>query len=149
MESLDLTKKPPRSPYDTLLGLYMLPRTIDKLRAELPGGKLGGYSIIGTIPGLAGLSLTLLEIDIKLEELRTAVSLCATEEEVVEWIHARADLSDVNGVNQRLVGSTLGDAEVYVPLERVMQVYPFLREWPKSTPRFDLVLRDDLHHFPN
>jgi hypothetical protein len=26
---------------DMLLGFYLLPRTIDKLRAELPGGDLG------------------------------------------------------------------------------------------------------------
>jgi hypothetical protein len=49
MDPLDLTVTPPRSPYQMLEGLYMLPRTIDKLRAKLPGGivneKLAGRRI--------------------------------------------------------------------------------------------------------
>ena len=41
-------------------GLFMMPRTIDKLRAKLPGGKIGTYTIRGTITVLPGLSLVLL-----------------------------------------------------------------------------------------
>ncbi|MBV8689631.1 MAG: DUF5069 domain-containing protein, partial [Candidatus Eremiobacteraeota bacterium] len=47
MEPLDLSKAPPRSPKLQLDGLVMLPRTIDKLRASLPGGNLGPYRIQG------------------------------------------------------------------------------------------------------
>lgn len=36
MTPLDLRKAPPRGPRERLLGFYFLPRTIDKLRAELP-----------------------------------------------------------------------------------------------------------------
>ncbi len=39
---MDLTKKSPRSPNDRLLGIPMLPRTIDKARAAL-AGTLGEY----------------------------------------------------------------------------------------------------------
>lgn len=39
---MDLTKKFPRSPYDDLAGMVMLPRTIDKCKAFL-AGKLGEY----------------------------------------------------------------------------------------------------------
>jgi hypothetical protein len=40
---LDLRTRPPRGPRETILGFYFLPRTIDKLRAELPGGNLGAF----------------------------------------------------------------------------------------------------------
>ena len=54
MTPVDLTKAPPRSPYAELGGLLMLARTIDKLRASLPGGHLGAYK-------MAGFSVRLLE----------------------------------------------------------------------------------------
>jgi mannose-6-phosphate isomerase-like protein (cupin superfamily) len=41
MEPLDLSVRPPRSPYAQMHGIYMVPRTIDKIRAQLPGGNLG------------------------------------------------------------------------------------------------------------
>ena len=39
---MDLTAHAPRSPYDTLGGIRFLPRTIDKMRADLDG-KVGEY----------------------------------------------------------------------------------------------------------
>jgi hypothetical protein len=36
-----LTIQPPSSPYQKMNGLYMMPRTIDKMRAQLSGGKTG------------------------------------------------------------------------------------------------------------
>jgi len=59
METIDLTTQPPRSPYQKMEGLYMMPRTIDKLRAKLPRGNIGVYSI--TTPFAPGLSLMLLD----------------------------------------------------------------------------------------
>lgn len=57
MEALDLSVRPPRSPYAQMQGIYMVPRTIDKMRAQLPGGKLGPYSL--TTPFGPGLSILL------------------------------------------------------------------------------------------
>ena len=37
MSPLDLRKHAPRGPREMMLGFYLLPRTVDKLRAELPG----------------------------------------------------------------------------------------------------------------
>jgi hypothetical protein len=37
MKPLDLTKTPPRSPREQLVGLVFIPRMIDKMRALLPG----------------------------------------------------------------------------------------------------------------
>jgi hypothetical protein len=45
MEPLNLELHPPRNPREKLGGLTMLPRTIDKARALLPGGKPGAYFI--------------------------------------------------------------------------------------------------------
>jgi hypothetical protein len=39
----------------------MLPRTTDKLRAALPGGKVGAYWVRGSNPLLPSLSLVLLD----------------------------------------------------------------------------------------
>jgi uncharacterized protein DUF5069 len=61
MVPLDLTTHPPRSPYEKLEGLFMMPRTIDKLRAKVSGGKIGTYTLRGTSPLLPGLSLVLLD----------------------------------------------------------------------------------------
>ncbi len=49
MDALDLTQRPPRSPRDLLPGLDLLmaARTVDKIRATLPGGNLGQYQITG------------------------------------------------------------------------------------------------------
>ena len=49
MEPLDLTQRPPRSPRLLLgdLELLMIGRTVDKLRATLPGGNIGLYKIDG------------------------------------------------------------------------------------------------------
>ncbi|MBV9971796.1 MAG: DUF5069 domain-containing protein, partial [Candidatus Eremiobacteraeota bacterium] len=68
MEPLDLSKRPPRSPKLELDGLTMLPRTIDKIRATLPGGNLGPYRI-------AGFSQRMLDaIGVTEEQLRDAVA---------------------------------------------------------------------------
>ncbi len=45
MSPLDLTVAPPRSPKEQLDGLCMLPRMIDIARANLSGGRPGGYQI--------------------------------------------------------------------------------------------------------
>ena len=43
MGPLDFEKQMPRGPREQLAGLYFMARTVDKLRAEQPGGKLGPY----------------------------------------------------------------------------------------------------------
>lgn len=47
MGPLDLTKQPPRSAREELDGIAYLPRAIDKIRAEFPGGNLGQYVVLG------------------------------------------------------------------------------------------------------
>jgi hypothetical protein len=76
MEPLDLRNKPPRSCHAELDGLMLVPRTIDKLRAQLPGGEPGIYFINGKIKGISGYLLDRLgisEADL-LESVRLAAS---------------------------------------------------------------------------
>ena len=49
MEPLDLSSRAPRSPRTPLAGLdlIMAARTVDKFRAQLPGGDIGLYRIPG------------------------------------------------------------------------------------------------------
>jgi hypothetical protein len=85
MEAVDLTSQPPRSPYQKMEGLYMMPRTIDKLRAKLPGGKIGAYSI--TTAFVPGLSLVLLDgIGVTEECLLELVQKVSVEDEIADWL---------------------------------------------------------------
>src|SRR3984957_3375168 len=52
MESLDLSKQPPRSPHAELDGVIFLPRSIDKARAYLDGGNRNGYNVPGVTGGV-------------------------------------------------------------------------------------------------
>ena len=87
MEPLDLESRPPRSPREQLLGLYFLPRTVDKIRGELPGGKLGGYLVAESTMSM----YVLHKIGVPLEELREVVARAANEDEVAEWLRPRID----------------------------------------------------------
>jgi hypothetical protein len=99
MEPLDLTVQPPRNPYKKMEGLYMLPRTIDKLRAKLPGGKVGAYTVLGSSPLLPGLSLVLLDgIGITDECLLNVVQRASVEEEIANWLRENVDLRNVAAV---------------------------------------------------
>jgi hypothetical protein len=92
MRPIDLTIQPPRSPYQKMEGLYMMPRTIDKLRAKLPGGKIGAYSI--TTAFGPGLSLLLLDdIGVTEKSLLEIVQKVSVEHEIADWLRRNADLS--------------------------------------------------------
>lgn len=100
MEPLDLTRRPPRSCYDELDGLMLMPRTIDKLRATLPGGNPGDYFINGKILGISGFLLE--RLGIAEDALREAIHEAADERDVADWIRARTDASQYPALNQTL-----------------------------------------------
>jgi hypothetical protein len=144
MEPLDLEARPPRSPREQLLGLYFLPRTIDKIRAELPGGKLGGYLVAESTMS----SYLLHKIGVPLDELRAVVARAANEDEVVEWLRARMDPSVVEQVNAKLSGSRLADAPPE-RLEIIRARHPVLAERPDLDNSFDMLDADDAHMAAN
>lgn len=100
MEPLDLRNRPPRSPYEELDGLLLMPRTIDKLRAQLPGGDPGGYYISGPIKGISGYLLE--RLGIGEDDLREAVRNAVTEDDVAAWLRRRTDASQYGAINATL-----------------------------------------------
>jgi len=100
MEPLDLRNKPPRGCYSELDGLMLMPRTIDKLRARLPGGEPGVYFINGKIKGISGYLLE--RLGITEAELLESVRLAPTEDDVASWLRARTDASQYPAINATL-----------------------------------------------
>jgi hypothetical protein len=84
MEPLDLRTAPPRSPRAELAGIVFLPRSIDKLRATLPGGHIGDYSIDGFT------EMMLEELGITVEAIATVVASAATDGDVAAYVTAHA-----------------------------------------------------------
>jgi hypothetical protein len=148
MKALDLTTQPPRSPYQKLEGLYMLPRTIDKLRATLPGGKIGAYSI--TTAFGPGLSLMLLD-DIGVTEacLLEIVQRVSVEHEIGDWLRKNADLSTADSLNEKLFSPRIEDVLTFIPAAIFNEIYPAAERMTITSPMFEVLLEDDRRMFPN
>ena len=78
----------------------LMPRTIDKLRAQLPGGDSGGYFINGRIKGISGYLIERLGIDE--DDLREVIARAATDDDVAAWLRLRSDRSQYANVNATL-----------------------------------------------
>jgi hypothetical protein len=139
MEPLDFTKTPPRGPREKLAGVVFLARTIDKMRANLPGGNLNGYLIDYS----RGLSPFLLKrIGIEQSALQAVVASAADESEVLAWIESHADLSDVEGVNAKMESlglERMTDDDRALVYER----HPGVAERPELSKFFDIFEFDD------
>ncbi|MDQ2991493.1 MAG: DUF5069 domain-containing protein [Candidatus Eremiobacteraeota bacterium] len=100
MEPLDLRTRAPRSCYAELDGLMLMPRTIDKIRALLPGGDPGGYFINGPIQGISGFLLQ--RLGITEAELAEAVQHAKTDDDVALWLRGRTDAAQYPALNATL-----------------------------------------------
>src|SRR5450631_1705427 len=98
MPPLDLSAHAPRVARETLLGFYLLPRTIDKLRAELPGGNMGEYLNHDT--GFS--AFVVRRLGLNMDEFRAAVAGAENETEVVAWLAARIDPANAPATNAKL-----------------------------------------------
>jgi hypothetical protein len=143
MEPLDLESRPPRSPREQMLGVYFLPRTIDKIRAELPGGKPGGYIVIGPDSMSAYL---LHKLRIAVDDLREVVAHATDEDEVVAWLRERVDPAVVEPLNAKLLGSRI-DAAPPDKQEIIRERHPVLATRPDIENAFQLLEADDAWHF--
>lgn len=138
MEPLDLTKAPPRSPWLQLHGIYNMPRTIDKLRASLPGGNVGEYHI-------DGFSRRMLDgLGVSEDALRGVVAEAKDDRDVENWLLANVDLAKYADANAALAARTLGDAD----REWFASRYPVSATMPDSAPLFDVIDADDRATFP-
>jgi len=137
MEPLDLSKRPPRSPRERLDGVVLVPRTIDKLRATLPGGNLGSYKV-------HGFSTRMLEmIGVSEADLLEAVRSASSDADVAAWLRANADTKAYPRVNEHfesLTTESVSDPENY------HRLYPVARRLG-LTNRFDVLEADDREAF--
>lgn len=138
MEPLDLSKAPPRSPKLQLDGLAMLPRTIDKLRATLPGGNPGVYKI-------EGFSKRLLDtIAVSEDDLRDAVRDAKSDDDVVEWLREHADTSKYEEFTRYISKRSLDDVKDKAAF---MERYPILKRRPDIYYLADMLEADDAEMF--
>ncbi|HET9097918.1 MAG TPA: DUF5069 domain-containing protein [Candidatus Baltobacteraceae bacterium] len=138
MESLDLTKAPPRSPYVELGGLLFLARTIDKICASLPGGNLGSYQI-------AGFSKRMLDaLGVHEDDLRAVVTLASGDEDVLAWVRKHSDPSKYGEINAYLQSQTVAERKEKPEL---LAKYPALKSLPPETPVLRMLELDDAQSF--
>lgn len=138
MESLDLTKRAPRSPRKKLGGLYMLARTIDKMRANLPGGNPGNYRILGFSTRM------MKALGINADEMQAVVADARSEDEIVAWVQAHSDPASYDSLNQTMARRKVKDVtEDLLPLF----VQSYGPNVPPDTVLFDLLEEDDRKAF--
>ena len=138
MSPLDLRQHPPRGPRETLLGFYFLPRTIDKLRAEMPGGSLGAY--LNHDRGFSAYVVRRLGLD--MNDLRTAVAKASDESEILDWLTARIDLTAAQQLNAKLetfVVERMTDQDQILVRER----HPVMATRPELSKILDILEADD------
>jgi Domain of unknown function (DUF5069) len=144
MEPLDLTVRPPRGCNEELDGLVFMPRTIDKIRATLDGGKKGEYIINAQVTGISGFLLE--RLGITEDELREAVRREPNDEAVAAWLRTRVDTSLYPKLNAMLPRITIEHAS---DPEFVRNFYKeTLAQNPHLTTMFDIIEADDRRMFP-
>lgn len=136
MDALDLTKTPPRAPRTALAGLdlIMAARTVDKIRASLPGGNLGDYKVDGFSTQMLG------SIGISEDDLRAEVMRASSDAQIAAWIREHTTPEKIAEFNvlivQRQVKDRLND-------EAWRKKYPHGAAMPPETPLIDMLSKDD------
>jgi hypothetical protein len=139
MGPLDLSRTLPRLPREKLAGLDFMPRTIDKLRAEQPGGNLGAY--LNEPDGLSAFMCRRTGID--MDELRLVVAAADDEAEVEAWLLARLDPAVVEETNAKM--AKLGTHKLSPEnFARVKALHPFLEQRPDLVLFFDIFEADEI-----
>jgi uncharacterized protein DUF5069 len=134
MESLDLRTAPPRSPNLELGGLLMLARSIDKVRAMLPGGDLGDYQLDGFTRRLWK------ALDVRQADFEAAVKAAASDADVVAWLRAHSDPARYPEINEQLKARTVGDR---IDDPEFVAKYPVVATLPHDATLLDMLEADD------
>lgn len=112
----------------------MLGRTIDKLRATLPGGDPGVYYI-------RGFSAVLLEqLGIGEDALRGVVAEAANDDGVVDYVRAHSDPSRYGEINALLLARRIGDR---IDDPEFLERYPIVASLPREMPLLEMLDHDD------
>jgi hypothetical protein len=140
MNALDLTQRPPRSPRELLPGLNLLmaARTVDKIRATLPGGNIGDYQITGFSSSLLN------ALGIAEGVLRKVIGGAQSDAEVATWIREHTDPERYAEINAKLEGRTVGER---LNDPEFLRRYPSARNLPPETSRLDHLIADDVEAF--
>jgi hypothetical protein len=135
---LDLRTHRPRPVRETILGIYFLPRTIDKLRAELPGGNPGPYMNHDT--GFSAYVVRRLGLD--MNDFRKAVADAPDEDAVVAWLDARIDATMAPALNAKLESFVVErmSAEDQILLR---ERHPVMAQHPEFSTILDVLDADD------
>ncbi|MFN2527346.1 MAG: DUF5069 domain-containing protein [Candidatus Baltobacteraceae bacterium] len=136
MEPLDLTKKPPRDPRQELDGLAMMPRTIDKLRANLPGGNPGVYFFKGFSQMLAEAG------GVTEDQLLDVIASARSDEDVAAWLRANADRTRMEEFSRQILNRKVADVKARDP-EAFAQRYPVSKDRTDIEYMVDLLAADD------
>lgn len=140
MDALDLTQRPPRSPRELLPGLNLLmaARTVDKIRATLPGGNIGEYQITG----FSSLLLNALKVPEGL--LRAAIANANSDSEVADWIREHSDPAAYPQINAKFESQTVGErSSDALYLAR----YPLAKQFAPQASHLDVLDADDAAMF--
>ena len=146
MTPLDLTNRPPRSCYVQLDGLMLMPRTIDKMRALLPGGVPNGYfiNLNDRTKGLSGYLLA--RLGITEDELCEAIARADSEDDIAAWLRTRVDANIYPSLNEALKRIELRHAE---NPELVREFYAqVIASQPELRSIVDIIDADDRRLFP-
>ncbi len=104
MRPISLRRRPPRDPRARLSGLMVLPRTIDKARASLPGGDPGDYAIA---PGLCAWLLE--RIGIGEADFVELVRRAAGDDEVARVVAGLVSPERCDALNAVIAAARVGD----------------------------------------
>jgi len=143
MQPLDLRFRPPRGPRETMDGLCFLPRTIDKLRAELPGGHIGPY--LNEARGVSEYMCR--RVGLSMDALRAIVAEAADEDDLAARLRGRLDPAVVEETNRKLESLTI---ERLSPDDQaiVRSHHPVLEVRPELVRFFDIFEADDRATYP-
>ncbi len=137
MEPLNLATAPPRAPRAEMAGIVFLARTIDKIRATLPGGNLGAY----TIPGFSAMLLEALGI--ALDDFTSEVAKATSDEEVSSYVRASTTPEKIAAWNTLILARLPRGGDRNAAYES----YPWLRERPDIILALDVLEEDDRQLF--
>lgn len=116
----------------------MAARTVDKIRATLPGGNIGDYQITGFSSNLLN------ALGIAESVLRKVIAAADSDEAIATWIREHSDPARYAEINakfeSRTVGARLNDPDF-------LARYPSARNLPPETSVLDHLATDDEESF--
>jgi Domain of unknown function (DUF5069) len=137
MDPMNLSNKPPRLPRAELAGVIFLPRSIDKVRATLPGGDPGPYNI----PGFTQMMLE--RLGITAEAFTVAVAAAESDAEVGAFVRQNTTQAKIDDWNGWAATREPRGGDRVAALEN----YPWLGERPDLRIGLDVLEEDDKRYF--